>query len=34
MEDLDLTFQRLDEAIEHKTNFINLLGIEPLYNPI
>jgi serine/threonine-protein kinase len=34
MEDFDLAFQRLDEAIEHKTNFINLLGIDPFYNPI
>jgi len=34
MGDLDLTFERLDEAIDHQTNFINLLGIEPFYNPI
>jgi adenylate cyclase len=34
MRDLDLAFQRLDEAIEHKTNFINLLGIEPFFNPL
>ncbi len=34
LEDLDLAFHRLDEAIDHKTNFINLLGIEPFYNPI
>ena len=32
--DLDLAFQRLDEAIEHKTIFINLLGIEPFFNPL
>lgn len=32
--DLDLAFQRLDEAIDHKTNFINLLGIEPFFNPL
>jgi serine/threonine-protein kinase len=34
MGDPDLAFQRLDEAIDHKTNFINLLGIDPFYNPI
>jgi serine/threonine-protein kinase len=34
MGDFDLAFQRLDEAIEHKTNFINLLGIEPFFNPL
>jgi adenylate cyclase len=34
MGDLDLAFQRLDEAIEHKTTFINLLGIEPFFNPL
>jgi adenylate cyclase len=34
MGDLDLAFQRLDEAIEHKTIFINLLGIEPFFNPL
>ena len=32
--DLDLAFQRLDEVIEHKTIFINLLGIEPFFNPL
>jgi serine/threonine-protein kinase len=34
MGDLDLAFQRLDEAIEHKTNFVNLLGIDPFFNPL
>jgi serine/threonine-protein kinase len=34
MGDLDLAFQRLDEAIEHQTIFINLLGIEPFFNPL
>jgi serine/threonine-protein kinase len=34
MGDLDLAFQRLDEAIEHKTIFMNLLSIEPFFNPL
>jgi serine/threonine-protein kinase len=34
MGDVDRAFQRLDEAIEHKTNFINLLGIEPFFDPL
>jgi serine/threonine-protein kinase len=34
MEDLGLAFQRLEEAIDHQTNFINLLGIEPFFNPL
>lgn len=34
MGDLDFAFQRLEEAIEHKTNFINLLGIEPFFYPL
>jgi serine/threonine-protein kinase len=34
MGDFNLAFQRLEEAIDHKTNFINLLGIEPFFNPL
>lgn len=34
MEDFDLAFHRLDEAVDHKTNFLNLLGIEPFFKPL
>jgi serine/threonine-protein kinase len=34
MGDMDLAFQRLDEAISHKTNFVTLLAIEPFFNPL
>ena len=34
MGDHDLAFQRLEEAIEHKTNFVNLLAIEPFFQPL
>ena len=34
MGDFDLAFQRLDEAIDHKTNFVNLLAIEPFFHPL
>jgi serine/threonine-protein kinase len=34
MGDLDLAFQCLDEAINHKTNFMNLLAVEPLFTPL
>ncbi|MGA7323010.1 MAG: hypothetical protein WBX25_00660 [Rhodomicrobium sp.] len=34
IEDFDLAFQRLDEAIDHKTNFVNLLAVEPFFNPL
>jgi serine/threonine-protein kinase len=34
MGDFDLAFQRLEEAIDHKTNFINMLGIDPFFNPL
>jgi len=33
-EDFDLAFQCLDEAIDHKTNFVNLLAIEPFFHPL
>jgi adenylate cyclase len=34
MRDHDLAFQRLEEAIEHKTNFVNMLAIEPFFGPL
>jgi adenylate cyclase len=34
MGDLELALQRLDEAIDHKTNFVNLLAIEPFFHPL
>lgn len=34
MRDHDLAFQRLEEAIEHKTNFVNMLAVEPLFEPL
>jgi serine/threonine-protein kinase len=34
MEDLDLAFERLNEAIEDKTAFVNLLDIEPFFEPL
>jgi adenylate cyclase len=34
MKDFDLGFQRLNEAIEDKTAFVNLLGIEPFFEPL
>jgi adenylate cyclase len=34
MESFDLAFQRLDDAIEHKTNFVNMLGVEPFFAPL
>lgn len=34
LEDFDLAFQRLDEAIDHKTNFANLLSVDPFFQPL
>src|SRR3984893_16055385 len=34
MGDFDLALQCLDEAIDHKTNFVNLLAIEPFFHPL
>jgi serine/threonine-protein kinase len=34
MEDFDLAFQCLDKAIDDKTNFVNLLAIEPFFHPL
>ena len=34
MGDFDLSLQSLDEAINHKTNFVNLLAIEPFFHPL
>jgi adenylate cyclase len=34
LKDFDLAFQRLDEAIDHKTIFVNLLAVEPFFHPL
>ena len=34
MGDFDLALQCLDEAISHKTNFVNLLAVEPFFHPL
>jgi adenylate cyclase len=34
LKDFDLAFQRLHEAIDHKTNFVNLLAVEPFFQPL
>ncbi|HEX4166107.1 MAG TPA: hypothetical protein VHZ55_11595 [Bryobacteraceae bacterium] len=34
MKHFDLAFQRLNEAIDDKTAFVNLLAIEPFFNPL
>jgi serine/threonine-protein kinase len=34
MEHFDLAFERLNEAIEEKTAFVNLLAVEPFFNPL
>jgi serine/threonine-protein kinase len=34
MGDFDLAFQCLDEAIDQKTNFVNLLAVEPFFHPL
>jgi serine/threonine-protein kinase len=34
LKDFDLAFQRLDEAVDHKTNFVNLLAVEPFFHPL
>ena len=34
LRDSDLAFQRLDGAIDHKTNFVNLLAVEPFFHPL
>ncbi len=34
MRDFDLAFKCLDEAIDHKTNFVNLLAMEPFFHPL
>lgn len=34
MKQLDLAFQRLNEAIEDKTAFVNLLAVEPFFEPL
>jgi adenylate cyclase len=32
--DHDLAFRRLEEAIEQKTNFVNLVAVEPFFDPL
>jgi serine/threonine-protein kinase len=34
MGDHDLAFHRLEQAIEHKTNFVNMLAVEPFFAPL
>ena len=34
MGDFDLALQHLDEAVNQKTNFVNLLAIEPFFHPL
>ncbi|MBV8896783.1 MAG: hypothetical protein JO051_09745 [Acidobacteriaceae bacterium] len=34
MEDFDLAFQSLEQAVEHKTGFVNLIAVEPFYEPL
>jgi serine/threonine-protein kinase len=34
MQDFDLAFQLLEEAINHKTNFMNLVAVEPFFHPL
>lgn len=34
MGDFDRALRRLDEAIDHKTNFVNLLAVEPFFRPL
>lgn len=34
MRDHDLAFQRLEQATQHKTNFVNMLAVEPLFEPL
>jgi len=34
MGDFDLAVKCLDEAIDHKTNFVNLIAVEPFFRPL
>ncbi|MBV8890850.1 MAG: hypothetical protein JO266_02565, partial [Acidobacteria bacterium] len=34
MEDFDLAFQRLEQAVDDKTGFVNLLAVEPFFEPL
>jgi serine/threonine-protein kinase len=34
MEDYNVAFQRLEQAIDDKTNFVNMLRIEPFFEPV
>jgi TolB-like protein/lipoprotein NlpI len=34
LKNFDLAFQCLDEAVDHRTNFVNLLAVEPFFQPL
>lgn len=34
MEDHNVALQRLEQAIDDKTNFVNMLGVEPFFDPL
>ena len=34
MADFDAALQLLSEAIDHRTNFANLLAVEPFFDPL
>jgi adenylate cyclase len=34
LKDFDLAFQRLDQAIDDKTSFVNLLAMDPFFQPL
>ena len=34
MADFDRAFHLLSEAIDHRTNFVNLLAVEPFFDPL
>lgn len=34
MEQFDLAFQSLDRAADHKTNFLNMLAVDPFFQPL
>ncbi len=34
MKDFETAFLRLEEAVDHKTNWVNFLGVEPFFDPL
>jgi len=34
MGDFDMAFQKLHEAIKHRTNFVNLVAVDPFFEPL